>query len=205
MKLEPARITSRPSVPRTAARGAGRRGFTLVEILAVVVILGIAAAVVIPQLGDRGDLKAKAGARMVIADLLYAQNMAIATQTWHYVQFDRAGDSYSVYKTAPIDSSTPKIEHPITKEPYTVKLGGTTSRTAGILIHDTDTKFDGEDALFANRDTIVFDELGQPYVYHPSGTPDKTNRLQTGKVVITSGPHRVTVSIERFTGEISVQ
>ena len=206
-------ISSRPFLPcgrrrRGAGAGAGAgaaaRAFTLVEILAVVVILGIAAAVVIPQLGDRGDLKAKAGARMVVADLLYAQNMAIATQKWHYVRFDRAGDSYSIHDAAPTTATTALITHPLTKENYVVTLGGTTSRTAGILIHDTETKFDGVDALFADRDTMAFDELGQPHVYHPGGSPSKTDPLQSGKVVITCGQHRVTVSVERFTGEISV-
>src|SRR5215475_9916349 len=56
-----------------------RRGFTLVEILAVVVILGIASAIIIPQIGSRDDMKAAAAARVLIADLIYAQNLAISS------------------------------------------------------------------------------------------------------------------------------
>ena len=38
-------------------------GFTLVEILVVVIILGIASAVIVPQIGNSNDLKAAAAAR----------------------------------------------------------------------------------------------------------------------------------------------
>ena len=37
-----------------------RRGFTLVEILVVVIILGIASAVIVPNLGTRNDLNVAA-------------------------------------------------------------------------------------------------------------------------------------------------
>ena len=40
-----------------------RRGFTLAEILVVVVILGLVSAVVVPQIGSRSDLRCAAGAR----------------------------------------------------------------------------------------------------------------------------------------------
>src|SRR3982751_6922276 len=70
------------------------KGFTLIEILTVVVILGIAAAAVIPELGTRDDLKIASTARNVMGDLMYAQNRAIATQKKHYVQF--SGSTYTL-------------------------------------------------------------------------------------------------------------
>src|SRR3954452_15878826 len=70
------------------------RGFTLVEILMVVLILGIASAIIIPGLGSRDDLRCAAAARVVMSDLIYAQNRAIALQKKHYVRF--SGQQYSV-------------------------------------------------------------------------------------------------------------
>src|SRR6476661_4283988 len=77
-----------------------RRGFTLVEILAVLVIIGIASAIVIPQLATRDDLRAAAAARILVADLIYAQNMAISQQRPIYVRFDKANNKYSLLSVA---------------------------------------------------------------------------------------------------------
>src|SRR5688500_8415136 len=82
-------------------------GFTLVEILAVIVILGIASAIVIPQIGTRDDMRVKAASRTLIADLIYAQNLAISTGQVVYVRFDVAGNSYSLL-TNPSSSKAKK-------------------------------------------------------------------------------------------------
>ncbi|HWP41142.1 MAG TPA: prepilin-type N-terminal cleavage/methylation domain-containing protein, partial [Tepidisphaeraceae bacterium] len=90
-----------------------RGGFTLVEILAVVVILGIASAIIIPQIGTRDDLVASAAARVVMADLIYAQNRAIAMQKKHFVQF--VGQQYTLMTRASDTSPLTAITHPVNK------------------------------------------------------------------------------------------
>jgi len=64
-----------------------KRAFTLVEILMVVVILAITSAIIIPQISSRDDLKVASAARVVMADLIWAQNRAISTQQKQYVFF----------------------------------------------------------------------------------------------------------------------
>src|SRR5687768_1834495 len=90
----------------------GRRAFTLVEILVVVLILGIAAAAIVPQMGNRGDLKAAAASRIIMADLIYAQTRAIATQTRHYVKFDTAGSPQN-YRVLTSVTPLTDVIHPI--------------------------------------------------------------------------------------------
>jgi MSHA pilin protein MshC len=167
------------------------RGFTLVEILMVVVILGIMSAIIIPQIGSRDDVKAAAAARYVMSDLIYAQNHAIATQTKHYVRF--SGSTYTIYNSPTL--ATP-IKNPVTKNTYQ-----TTISSAG------NQGFDGvtiQSSSFGTQTTIGFDELGSPFAFNPS-TQAETSLTTAGTVVIASGSNKLTVSIEPFTGEVSVQ
>ena len=95
------------------------RAFTLIEILVVVVILGIAATLVIPKLSSAGDLNAASAARVVLADLNYAQNCAITTQKPCFVSFSKStnSDTYSL-----LDSVAPSehiMTHPVTQMAFT--------------------------------------------------------------------------------------
>ncbi|HEY8667332.1 MAG TPA: prepilin-type N-terminal cleavage/methylation domain-containing protein [Tepidisphaeraceae bacterium] len=166
-------------------------GFTLVEILIVVVILGIASAVIVPKIGTRDDLKASAAARMVMADLIYAQNRAIAQQKKQYVQFDTAAQKYAVYDATPL--ATP-ITHPVTKNSFVTMFGtgGTPGLTESAL---ASVNFDGQT-------TVAFDELGQPLAY--TAATNSTAALGTGTIVVRCGSNSLTISIEAYTGEISV-
>src|SRR4051812_24800357 len=110
------------------------RGFTLVEILAVVVIIGIASAIVIPQIGSRDDLKGAAAARVLVADLIYAQNLAVATQSTTYVKFDTANNKYSLLTVANSGGDT-FAKHPLTQQNYTVTFGSSSKGLESVSIY----------------------------------------------------------------------
>jgi prepilin-type N-terminal cleavage/methylation domain-containing protein len=172
--------------PRRLTRGGG---FTLVEILVVVVILGIASAIIIPQIGSRDDLVVSAAARVVMADLIYAQNRAIATQRPHYVRFN--GQQYSVSD----QTSLVPITHPVSQNPFTVAFGGSGTPLEGASLGAWG---------FGGPDTIGFDELGSPFAFSGTGT----SALATdGTISIRnkSGSVALKISIEPFTGEATVQ
>src|SRR5205809_396269 len=112
------RPRARGQKPRMYIRGSIHKGFTLVEIL-VVVILGIAGAIIVPSIGTRDDLKAAAAARVIMADLIYTQNLSITSQGNRYIAFDTAGQKYQVN-----DSAGAVIQHPVNHVPYVQKFNG---------------------------------------------------------------------------------
>lgn len=178
----------------STARKANQQGFTLVEILMVVVIIGIAGAVIIPQIGNRDDLKVSSATRLVMADLIYAQNMAITTQKNHYLVFDTSGQSYSVV-AAPAMSV---LTHPVNKTPYVMTCGpsGAPSLRDITLVSAT---FKG--ATTNAYATVGFDELGTPQVW--TGTAAET--MSSGAIVLQAGANKLQIDIEPYTGQISVK
>jgi prepilin-type N-terminal cleavage/methylation domain-containing protein len=167
------------------------RAFTLIEILVVVVILGIAAAIVVPAIGSRDDLKATSAARMIMADLIYAQNRAISQQKKHYVRFDPAAETYEV-----LDAISPAklITHPVEVSPFLVKLGSAgPGPIRDVLIDVAD--FDGKTIL-------MFDELGTPYAYD-AGTSTEA-ALTNGQIRLVCRQLTLTITVEPFSGELRI-
>lgn len=177
------------------------RGFTLIEILVVLVILGIASAVIVPQIGRRDDLTASAATRMIMADLIYAQNKAIAMQCKYCVVFDTTNKNYQLYQLANGSTTLTAITHPITKQTYVVQFKATGATPA------KPTKgFENVTLTSASMDgklMLAFDELGTPYSGDPA-TPGTLTALAAGAVQITAGNYSMTVNVEPYTGELSV-
>jgi len=169
-------------------------GFTLVEILVVVVILGLASAMIIPQIGSRDDLKVAAAARMVIADISYAQNRAIATQSMQYVTFDVAAtpQTYALYKST---TAGDYVTDPVNKGSFIRTLG--TGGTPGL----TDIVIDAGAVSIDGQTKLAFDSLGQPY----SVTGNAATVMVAGTIRLTAGSQSLTITIEPYTGEMSVQ
>jgi len=167
------------------------RGFTLIEILCVVVILGIASAIIIPQIGSRDDLVAASAARVIMADMIYAQNRAIVTQQSQYVSL-----TSSQYTLMQKDASSvlQSITNPVTQEPYTTVFGGTTSAFKSVSI---------DSWSLGGPSVIGFDELGSPFAYDVS-TATATPLTSAGTIVVKVGSASLTISIEPFTGEATV-
>jgi len=169
-----------------------RSAFTLIEILVVVLILGIAAAVIVPHIGSRSDLKATSAARLMMADLIYVQNRSISQQKYHYVYFDAGTESYKVQSMEGSPGVMTVITHPVDQSPFVVAIGPAGPAPLRDVFIDT-VNFDGQSVL-------AFDEMGTPYAYNP-GTNVLT-ALTSGNIGLKCGKMLLNVIIEPFTGEL---
>ncbi|KPK86302.1 MAG: hypothetical protein AMJ81_01610 [Phycisphaerae bacterium SM23_33] len=149
-------------------------GFTLVELIMVLIVLAIAAAMIIPQAVGTSDLRAQSAARVVVADLEYAQNHAIVTQTNISVTFDVSANSYRVSN----ESGT--LSHPITKQAYEVDFD--TKRGFGSVSIAA--------VSFGGAPLVTFDSLGAPST---GGTVD-----------LAAGEHTYRVTVAPVTGRVAV-
>ncbi len=160
-------------------------GFTIIEILLVVVIISIAAMLVVPMFSSADSMQLRSAANMIAADLEYAKSMAISRQKIYAVVFDESAESYQ------IEDPNGIIEHPVKKGFTYVVNFSTDGRLSKVDIAGAD--FDP-----GSSNTITFDYLGSPY----SGT----NPLNSGVITLqTRGTGEViSVGIEPVTGFISI-
>lgn len=75
-----------------------RTGFTLVEVLVTVAILGVIAMAALPLLSGRGDLEAQGAARRLLADLAFAQSDAMTRQEHRRIHFFEDGRGWCVIR-----------------------------------------------------------------------------------------------------------
>lgn len=165
--MPPHRPENRPNSSRAPS------GFTLVELVVVIIILAIAAAIVLPRAFGTADLRAQSAARILVSDLEYAQNTAIVLQSDITVSFDVSGNSYEV------SNGSETLIHPITHQEYVVDF-------------DTKHGFDGVsiDAVdFNGASAVTFNSLGAP---DADGTVD-----------VGAGEHTYRITVAPVTGRVT--
>lgn len=151
-------------------------GFTLVEILVVVVILGIVAAMAVPMLSSADDVKLRAAANVVASDMEYAKSIAIGKGISCSVVFNTSNESYKL-----VDSDDATISHPVKLGSDYVTDFANDSRLRNVVIHT---------ASFGGSSTVCFDCFGSPD--------------NSGSVVLKAGTESITISVEAVTGYISI-
>ena len=163
-------------------RAAGS-GFTVVEILIVVVIIAIAAMVAIPMMTSAAGFQIRSAANMIAADLEYAKTIAITRGQSFSVVFDKAAESYRIE-----DEISAVIAHPVKKGFNYIIDFKNDSRL---------NKVDIENVDFDTTSEIKFDYLGSPY--NGAGNP-----LNSGVISLRAGQMTATINIEPVTGFISI-
>lgn len=186
--------------------------YTLIELLLVVALLGIAGAILVPHLVGLSNLEAQAAVRMVIADMSFAQSDALANQEYRRIHFYPDGRGYCVIRVAEGDffkvfdysDNAPVADAP---EYIIDPLGGAGLLERYIVDFNASDNFkqvriesaviDGK-VMLPNGTDITFDSLG--------GTVQSPNNPGTGgAIIVSSADERYEITISPFTGKLSVQ
>lgn len=170
-----------------------RRAFTLVEMLCVLTILGITGALVVPLINNTNDMRLAAAQRKLLADLQYAQGMAVATRKSVYVRC--AADRYELCTLA--GTSLAPMRHPIEPGPYVVRFGPAAPERALRGVALAVPTFG-----FADR-TLGFDATGVPFAFNDQTNARTPVSARSEFKLDAAGASRQ-VYVEAFTGELRV-
>jgi prepilin-type N-terminal cleavage/methylation domain-containing protein len=161
-------------------------GFTLVELILVLAILGILAWTAYPRFAAVYEIELGAAARRLAADLRYAQGRSISARTVHGVLFEPAAGRYTVF--AP-DPAHPVPDPADRGRPLRVDFGPA-GRPGGIALAS---------ARFGGTPGVTFDSFGVPR--------DAAGRelAAPGLVVLRSGDAADTIAVAPATGRVTVR
>lgn len=165
----------------------GRRAFTLIELIAVIVITAILAGVALPAVWGIADARSTAAARTIVQHLSFARERALNTGNRVWVAFNAGTDSYEIL--AEPDGGTGYGDAVALPDP-------TTGKDMGLLLNQGEFVGVGiSSAAFDGSAVVGFDWLGSPL--DAAGDPLSAD----GAVTLDSG---ITIEVAAITGDIRI-
>ena len=184
------------------------RGFTLVELLITVAVLGIAGALVVPAMSQTGDLRVQAGVRSIISDIAFAQADAMAYQTRRAIVFGQVSKkgANNVYSFVPGNGYTVAEVTGASLDLSVNAMADPTEGGAPISRNLDDPRFGGASITSVNingSSTLIFDELGGPVASLTGDSGPVGGTIDVSSPVPAPGvTYRITIA--PMTGRITV-
>ncbi|MDH3589121.1 MAG: prepilin-type N-terminal cleavage/methylation domain-containing protein [Gammaproteobacteria bacterium] len=189
--------------PIQAVGSQQRRGYTLLELVIVVSVLGIIAAIVVPNTGADSDEKLRLAAEEVAGAIRFARSETLRTGEVHGLTVSQVTQKVTVKKydvtTDPI-SSLGTLIHPIDKQPYDFNVN-TKSTTRGVTISNSQDVFSYTG--LGERRSLIFDAYGTPKWIVGSGPT--TYLLSDSNIELSFKGQQRVVRVAAITGRVTVQ
>ena len=137
-----------------------RKGFTLIELVMVLVLIGIMAAVVIPRLGTMATTNAAAFSDKLRTDIRYAQNLAMTRGKRTRVYFNGTGPAPV---TAPAQGYTVGIDNSGTGNCSAFLLASDPAGGGNMFVTLNAGMYAGISIPAPSITCLEYDSLGRPY------------------------------------------
>lgn len=129
--------------PHRRARPPGRRGFTIVELVVLIALLGILGAVAAPRFLDMNEFRSPQAHRQALSDLRFAQRLATGTGCPVQVDFEATSYTFRQQSACRSGAFDQDLLDPLTnRAPFTIVLPDGVGATSSV-------------------DPLVFDALGR--------------------------------------------
>lgn len=160
-----------------------RKGFTLIELVMVLVLLGIFAAVVAPRLGNISSTKAAAFADKLRADIRYTQDLAMTQNRRYRVYFNNTNPPVSPAPAIPANGYGVVYDTSVAQD-WSSPAYANDPAGGGILRVDLNSSNYGGILSLASAPTnsIEFNSLGVP--------------TSAATVTITPGGYQITIAAQ---------
>lgn len=194
---------SATQAPRGIHSAATRAGYTLLELVVVVSIVSVLAAVALPAMGPAQTEKLNLAATRVADAIRFAQTEAQRTGDAHGLTISQVTQQVTVEQydltTSPI-SAIATLINPIDKQTYDFNVN-TTPSTSGVSISNTLDPFDYTG--LGRRRSLVFDANGTPIWVVSSGPT--TYLLSDGTVELSYRNSQLLVRVAPITGRVTIE
>ncbi len=164
-------LKGRKKSERSAMRKAS--GFTLIELVMVLLILGVLSAVAFPRLVPDKSTEVLVGSLLVEQDLQYAADYALSTGLTIRCVFNVALNKYNLWKQSATGVWV-LLTRPVTGENYDVSLG--TKPYSGLVL--TQANINGQSEVFFNSQGIPLDKNLVPLTTNATVTLNNQKIIQ---------------------------
>ncbi len=180
-------------------QGVYKKGYTLVEILVVVSILGIVALVAIPDFSSNTEKLELATAEVVQA-IRFARSEAVHTGEPHGVLVTVASDRVRVGRLPNPLPAPPiyDVRHPVDKKLYDLQFQSD-RRLGGVDVSAAVFNYQGGTSITG----VLFSSTGVPYV--PDPFPGTALMLVDGSITLNYRKESRVIEVAPMTGRVTVQ
>lgn len=162
-------------------------GFTLIELVLMIVLLGILSAAAIAFFPNIGRTKVEAAATKVQSDITYVRQLARHRNGIYGITFDTINNQYTAFLFDPTTNTKTTLTDPLSVQPMVTNLT-TLQGLAGVVLQNVN---------IGGTNEIRFTPQGVPQ--DGSGT----NLTGSGSLVVQEAGESRTVTIQSGTGEVT--